>query len=633
MTELKQENKISFKTLDKFKKNPQEKNNKENFIHKKTTSNNKSLFLVQQVNDINKAETNISRTSHTNNTSNENISQEKSSITKEYNCEKEGATILENKVKDNFNNNNNKVGKTQQMLNIQKETIINANTNINSDNLKSDINNDMMMRNNPYIFNTNIQNSNIVENNINIQRNNYYNYHNYINNSNSNIIMSNNINYEYNNSNNNINNKNMPENIQNKRSLRGHSAQPNIHHLLENAIIKKEFQEPKRKVILKNDLPPSYGMIDAIDPAKNNSSFQKIINIDESDSFDDEDYESDFSQEFEEDDEDDEDYNLSNRDINWINKRKKDKDKEYSMFNNLYKKKEIDNPLYSELSELIKNFGFDKVIEYIFNNRTEKLNIKENKENKENKDFQLNKNEDENKDKDNEELKEKREEENIKSEEKNENKETNGIKEQKIEPDVDLTKKTNELLSKATKDDINILLIKILSDNFTENQLKLYEFISKKRSKYDLNFMTPIEIKDRDERFQKRSRSVFYNNNNIEKIREKRKHTKRPSPPFYYGKHYYRKNGKIFCYVPKAKTVSFNRYTLYCLYRGSKEKCMAKIVVHQNGKDITFIGNHICKPKMTLEDFYKKYPNVKNTEWTHIQFAFRNQKLIIMNQM
>ena len=127
--------------------------------------------------------------------------------------------------------------------------------------------------------------------------------------------------------------------------------------------------------------------------------------------------------------------------------------------------------------------------------------------------------------------------------------------------------------------------------------------------------------------------SIYMNDDNLGILKEKRRHTKRPSPPFYYGKHYYKKNGKIYCYVPKAKTVSFNRYTLYCIYRGAKEKCMAKIIVHQNGKDITFVGNHMCKPKMTMDDFCKKYPNVKNTDWTHIQFAFKNQKLIVMNQM
>ena len=122
-------------------------------------------------------------------------------------------------------------------------------------------------------------------------------------------ISNNNNNYNPNISNNNINNEHdnkiLSESPQNKRSLRGHSVKPTIHHLLEDAMIKKEFQEPKRKVILKNDLPPSYGLIGANDPSK---SFQKIINIDESDdSFIDEENESDFSQDFEEDEDNYED--------------------------------------------------------------------------------------------------------------------------------------------------------------------------------------------------------------------------------------------------------------------------------------------------------------------------------------
>ena len=425
--------------------------------------------------------------------------------------------------------------------------------------------------------------------------------------------MSNNINYE-------MNNKLNTESPQNKRSLRGHSVKPNFHHLLEDAIIKKEFQEPKRKVVLKNDLPPSYGMHGANDPTK---SFQKIINIDESDSFTDEENESDFSQDFEEDedDEDDEEYNLSNNNINWLNKRKKDKVN--SFYDSLPKRKEYDDPLCAELNVLIKKYGFDKVIECIYQNRSEKINSKEinvdiKKENKENK-TEIN-NIEENKNK-------QQHDNNINSKKEEENK-----LEQKPIEIQDLNNKINEILSKSNIDDINLLLIRILSDNFTENQERLYEFISKKRERIDSNYIPQIEIKDADDRFQKRSKSLFMNNI-LGILEEKRRHTKRPSPPFYYGKHYYKKNGKIYCYVPKAKTVSFNRYTLYCLYRGSKEKCMAKIIVHQNGKDITFVGNHMCKPKMTMEDFCKKYPNVKSTDWTHIQFAFKNQKLIIMNQM
>jgi len=576
MSDLKFETSTKFKSLDKHPDN--------NTFNKSSSHNNRPLFLVKQNQENNeKLEKNFitkedMNTNHSNNTTNENISQDKANLSKEIINEKEETMIIERKEKEN------------QIPKIAKE----FNTNIDSKMIKPSINHPFIMNNNN------------IENNLMFQRNNGLNNncYNNIHGNNSNII---------NNSNNEQNNKFITESPQNKRSLRGHSVKPSIHHLLEDAIIKKEFQEPKRKVVLKNDLPPSYGISGANDPTK---SFQKIINIDESDSFIEEENESDFSQDFEEedDDEDDEEYNITNNNINWLNRRKKDKVN--SLYNNFPKRKEYDNPICAELNELIKNFGFDKVIESIYQNRAEKLNNKEinNSPIKNNNTIEQKEN------------KEKQDNESI-----NSNKVEEIKQDQKMEESQDLSKKINEILSKSNIDDINLLLIRILSDNFTENQQRLYDFISKKRERTDSNYIPQIEIKDADDRFQKRSKSL-YMNSSLGILKEKRRHTKRPSPPFYYGKHYYKKNGKIYCYVPKAKTVSFNRYTLYCLYRGSKEKCMAKIIVHQNGKDITFVGNHMCKPKMTMEDFCKKYPNVKNTDWTHIQFAFRNQKLIVMNQ-
>ena len=570
MSDMKFETTTKIKSLDKHLDN--------SFIPKQTLVNNRPLFLVKQnQGNLEKLKNNIipKEEMNTSTTNNENNSPEKNNNSREIIKGKEELSTINNMEKDNQNQK------------ISKENNINFDTKI----IKSKFNN------HPFIMNKNTENNSNICNNNNI---------------NPNII--NNINNEH-------DNKIISESPQNKRSLRGHSVKPIIHHLLEDAIIKKEFQEPKRKVILKNDLPPSYGMIGANDPSK---SFQKIINIDESDdSFIDEENESDFSQDFEEEednyeDDDDEDYNLNNNNINWINRRKKEK---VNSLYNFQKRKEYENPLCEKLSELIKKYGFDKVIESIYLNRKGQLENKEinNVPMKDNNlSMIVSKSEEENKEKQDINMNNKSQEEI--------NKET------KVEEENDLQKIINEIISKSNIDDINLLLIRILSDNFTENQQRLYDFISKKRERPDINYIPQIEIKDADDRFQKRSKSLFMNNN-LGVLKEKRRHTKRPSPPFYYGKHYYKKNGKIYCYVPKAKTVSFNRYTLYCLYRGSKEKCMAKIIVHQNGKDITFVGNHMCKPKMTMEDFCKKYPNVKNTDWTHIQFAFKNQKLIVMNQI
>ena len=587
---------IKFESTPKIKSSEK---HKENIItSKQASNNNRPLFLVKQNQDINdkseKTEKNINQkeelnTNHSINTTNENFSQEKGNSLSEQ-------MIIENKECENTG-----------IIKEHKEEIKNNNTReiINNNiSMKSSINNDISMNKiNPFIV-SNLNNTNMPQNAPNL------NHHM------ENIIHPQKNIYN-NNTSNEANNRHVPENSANanlnnannanKRSLRMHSMQSSVHHLLEDAIIKKEFQEPKRKVNLKNDLPPSYGLIGANDPTK---TFQKIINIDESDSFIEEENESDFSQEFEEEDDDDEEYNLSNNNINWLNKRKKENRTNNCLFNNCNKKKEYDDPICNELSELIRKFGFNKVIENIYNIRKGEISDKEIGNNA-------------NMDEDNNDI--------IETNNINKNQEINNDVQEN--PDQDLNTKLKEILSKSNSEDIHLLLIRILSDNFTENQQKLIEFVSKQPEGPNPDSQIPqIELRDADDRFQKRSRSLCPNNN-LGVLREKRRHTKRPSPPFYYGKHYYKKNGKIYCYVPKAKTVSFNRYTLYCLYRGAKEKCMAKLIVHQNGKDITFVGNHLCKPKMTMEDFCKKYPNIKNTDWTHIQFAFRNQKLIVMNQI
>ena len=337
MSDLKFETTTKLKSLDKHQDN--------NTNNKSSSYNNRPLFLVKQNQENNeRPEKNFItkedlNTNHSNNTTNENISQDKANLSKEIINEKEETMIIEKKEKEN-----------NQIQKITKE----FNTNIESKIIKPSINHPFIMNNNH------------IENNLMFQRNNVLNNNSYNNNQGNNPNITNNNNNEQ-------NHKFITESPQNKRSLRGHSVKPSIHHLLEDAIIKKEFQEPKRKVVLKNDLPPSYGMVGANDPSK---SFQKIINIDESDSFIEEENESDFSQDFEEDDdEDDEEYNISNNNINWLNRRKKDKVN--SLYNNFPKRKEYDNPICAELSDIIKKYGFDKVIESIYQNRTEKLNNKE----------------------------------------------------------------------------------------------------------------------------------------------------------------------------------------------------------------------------------------------------------------
>lgn len=486
--------------------------------------------------------------------------------------------INENKDNNYTNNNTNNQEKELDNNNNMNKTTINNNFIINKDNT--------------FMINTNLTNSNIINNNAqNPTINNNYNIGHIGGNSgnyNTNII--NRINYNLNNNiihdniiykDNNINvNSNIEKNniINNIRFMRGNSVQPknknnsflnNKHHLLENAIIKKEFQEPKRKVILKHD--SSLDIMSNSDPINSDcfNNFQKIINLEESDS------ENDFSDEFEENEEyneeDDEEYILNTKDENLLNNSRKRRGN--SLYNQRQKEIEEKNPLYEELNDLIKKYDYDKIINCFLKIYNNEFNIKDKQ-----------------------------------------------IK------DYDILKKISEILSKSNENEIHILLLKIISYNFNESQDKLLDLISKSKKP-----IAPIEITENSREISRRGRSRKILQNG-EKLREKRRHTKRPSPPFYYGKHFFRKNNKIYCYVPKAKTVSFNRYTLYCKYRGANEKCMAKIIIHQHNHKISYIGNHICHPKMTIEDFYKKYPNIKESDWTHIQFAVKNGKPYIMSQ-
>ena len=495
-----------------------------------------------------------------------------------------------NENKNNLEYNKNKEEEKNSKNNSEKATI-NNNYIINKDNSKECSKDNS--NNNPFMLNSNLMNTNVINNNIKnfIGNNNTNNCNS--NNNNSNVI--NNINYNYNNNfindlqfkDNNINRDNNVEKnniINNIRLMCGISIQPKFnrntflnrkHHLLENAIIKKQFQEPKRKVNLKKEINPSLNYIDN-NSQYNSEYFHKIINLKESDSenyFDnDEDEENEISYEYEE--ESDEEYIINKKFENKISKSIKRKKGNINFISNIsnYKQKEIDNFLFFEFNNLIKKYTFNIIIDYISKYYDNGLTLSTN---------------------------------------------------QNQSSDYELIKKIIDLLSKSEKDLVILTLIQILSNNYKENQFKLMNLINKSKS---------LDKKENiKERSQNRVNPKLINNN-INKIKEKRKHTKKPSPPFYYGKHFFKMNNRIYIYVPKAKTGSLNRYTLYCMYR-AKDECMAKIVVNQNDNKISYIGNHICNPKMTLDDFYRKYPYVnKEPDWTHIQFAVEKEKTIILSR-
>jgi hypothetical protein len=327
------------------------------------------------------------------------------------------------------------------------------------------------------MLNSNLMNTNVINNNIKnfIGNNNTNNCNS--NNNNSNVI--NNINYNYNNNfindlqfkDNNINRDNNVEKnniINNIRLMCGISIQPKFnrntflnrkHHLLENAIIKKQFQEPKRKVNLKKEINPSLNYMDN-NSQYNSEYFHKIINLKESDSenyFDnDEDEEDEISYEYEE--ESDEEYIINKKFENKISKSIKRKKGNINFISNIsnYKQKEIDNFLFFEFNNLIKKYTFNIIIDYISKYYDNGLTLSTN---------------------------------------------------QNQSSDYELIKKIIDLLSKSEKDLVILTLIQILSNNYKENQFKLMNLINKSKS---------LDKKENiKERSQNRVNPKLINNNKI----------------------------------------------------------------------------------------------------------------------
>ena len=616
-------NKTTTKLLFSVFKNQKNIEKKEDKKEEKTQSpKNKGNNNNNLKNNLNDEENNKINNSTNNKEKNEHLKNEE-------NCKNEQKIVLNNIQQEKLDENKNSVTKLEKDI-INKNIIINNNSpppiiysnpsNINNEKNNSpppiinsiSANPNIVNSNSPPpMINNNSINTNIINNTINnsIINNNYNIRYNDLNNNNSNNIKyndlnnnnSNNINNSFNNmnygfnhnfpndlsfkenninKNNNFEKNNMINNLSFKRGqsipnkLNRNTYFNNTPHLLENAIINNQFEPPKRKVILKDEKYPSPNFIGNNNPyiSKN---YQKIINLDESDSenfFYSNNHEEDkISQDFDDDDfkddDNDEDYHVNNSESK-LSKRKKVKISPFPS------KKDLDSILYEELNNLIKKNTFIKIVDYL--SKYYKNELKANPDQKE---------------------------------------------------ENEIIEKINDILSKNNKNSVNLTLIYILSNNYRESQIKLMDLINLANKKQH-----PLEIKENiKERIPRRGKSQKLISN-TDLLNKKRKHTKKPSPPFYYGKHFHKIHDKIYTYVPKAKTGSLNRYTLYCMYR-AKNECMAKMIVHQNDNKISIIGSHICTPKLTVEDFYKKYPYIsKEPDWTHIQFAVENEKPYILSR-
>ena len=537
------------------------------------------------------------------------------------------------KTEENFNSNNNDKNNSNETS--SKEEAIKPEENNNGRRQE-------IISTNPIIKATNV---NIKINSSNINTNNITTS----NPSSSNINFNNNINNSNSNNNSNFN----TNNFLGKKHYPEKST-----HLLADVIMKKEFQVPQKKVIIQ----------------KNPNSGSKTLDLYESDSEDD--------KEGDEENDEDEEYDINDGDD--INKKKRRQIKSHS---DSLDSKDKENNYYKDLKDLVDKNSFDKVLECTFKIYNHEFSIKgtngkdyavlkkindiSNKINKESfqtllikilsnafKETQLKLLDLIYKTKDFDKPPEVKPE--IKTENINNNinkqKPTlpknlnnssvnnsinNNINNKSLENNKEKEKKEKE---KEKKENEKAEIIKRILENEEneENEKNQNNTRINKTNKLHPNISTAISpsLKNKSKLLKRNnSRFIHKPNNNLndrqhsESQPPKRRHQKKPSPPFYFGKHFYKKNNRVYCYVPKAKTASFNHYTLYCINRGSKDNCKAKIIIQQNDSKTVFIGNHTCHPKLSVEDFYVKYPDVKhNDDWTHVQFAVRNDVPFIISQ-
>ena len=515
------------------------------------------------------------------------------------------------KIKNSLNKLNQKT-EYYKILNFLGEQNINEknkNNDINIDNSNIILNKDIFNNNkldinmnNLNIINHNKENSLINNKYINnLEQNDHSEIIYSINEEFNNIDFDNTL-YEYDSKKNIITKKYNEEKI-NNNSLLGHKHLflENNFYSFENDKIKQIEKEEEKKILLKTknineelvNTNPFYFQKYQVED--NEEDEKNEVNINEGNKYKEENVDIIY-------DIDNEKHNINTKnEYLFKTSRIRKKVNDINNNENNLKINKNENSLYDELYELINKYSFDTILDYTLKYYNGKFNLNET-----------------------------------------------DIK------DLKLFKKINDIEIKINKDIINFLLIKILSNKYEEYESKLIDLITIPKSNEKI-----IDIKDNNisintninliskninsEIFKteivqlkkSNSESLIKKENIISKsgiiCENKRKRLKNPSPDFYYWKHFFKNNDKIYCYTPKKKLSYFQYYTFYCIKRRSQYKCQAKIRIKENDTNPVFIGEHVSHPCLTIEEFNKKYPDLQNKEWTHAQFAVKNKKLFVIS--
>ena len=89
-----------------------------------------------------------------------------------------------------------------------------------------------------------------------------------------------------------------------------------------------------------------------------------------------------------------------------------------------------------------------------------------------------------------------------------------------------------------------------------------------------------------------------------------------------FKEHYHNDGYNIYCYKPRKMTISSLKCTLYCT-ETYRQKCNAKCTLFTNSNVTSFTGNH-NHDGISIENFYKTYPFLKNTSWKDFQVTIEN---------
>jgi len=94
----------------------------------------------------------------------------------------------------------------------------------------------------------------------------------------------------------------------------------------------------------------------------------------------------------------------------------------------------------------------------------------------------------------------------------------------------------------------------------------------------------------------------------------------------YRYKHFHKKDGIIYCYIPKRNNVKSIVFNLYC----SKFGCKGRIRIDMENQSAYEIGEHRPHGSINLKSYLRDYPELEARCWENLQYDIKNGKPILV---